>query len=345
MRFDDLRLAAIEAALPETVLTSEALEERLAPLYDRLGVRVGRLELMTGIRERRLWSAGTRPSDAAAIAGRRALEACGLPAACIGALAHAAVSRDFLEPATASVVHRELGLPGHVQVFDLSNACLGFVNSILVLGAQIQAGLIDAALIVSGEDGGPLLQGTIDGLLNDPEADRALLKRAFASLTIGAGAAAAVITRGDLAPDAPRILGGHVRADTSHVKLCQGDHSADGAGLWMETDSEALLHAGCALAAETWPGLLSELGWAPEQVDRVVTHQVGVAHRRALLGALEIDAARDYPTVEQLGNIGSVSLPATFALAREAQHLQAGQRVAWLGIGSGLHCAMLGVQL
>lgn len=345
MRFDDLRLAAIEAALPETVLTSEALEERLAPLYDRLGVRVGRLELMTGIRERRLWAAGTRPSDAAAIAGRRALEACGLPAECIGALAHAAVSRDFLEPATASVVHRELGLPGHMQVFDLSNACLGFVNSILVFGAQIQAGLIDAALIVSGEDGGPLLQGTIDGLLNDPEADRALLKRAFASLTIGAGAAAAVITRGDLAPDAPRILGGHVRADTSHVKLCQGDHSADGAGLWMETDSEALLHAGCALAAETWPGLLGELGWAPEQVDRVVTHQVGVAHRKALLGALEIDAARDYPTVERLGNIGSVSLPATFALAREARHLQVGQRVAWLGIGSGLHCAMLGVQL
>jgi 3-oxoacyl-[acyl-carrier-protein] synthase III len=345
MRFEDLRLAAIEAALPETVLTSEDLEERLAPLYDRLGVRVGRLELMTGIAERRLWPVGTRPSDAATLAGKRALERCGIGPERIGALAHAAVSRDFLEPATASVVHRALGLPGHMQVFDLSNACLGFVNSILAFGAQIEAGLLDAALIVSGEDGGPLLEGTIAGLLGAEHADRALLKRAFASLTIGAGAAAAVIARGDLAPNAPRILGGHVQADTSHVELCQGDRSADGSGLWMETDSEALLHAGCALAARTWPGLLDAVGWEARQVERVVTHQVGVAHRKALLGALDIDPARDFPTVERLGNIGSVSLPATFALARDAGHLRAGQRVAWLGIGSGLHCAMLGVQL
>lgn len=345
MRFDNVRLASIEAVLPDEVLTSEALEERLLPVYERLGVRVGRLELMTGIRERRLWPVGTRPSDAAALAGERAIERSGIAPERLGALTHAAVSRDFLEPATASVVHRKLGLGERVQVFDLSNACLGFVNSILLLGAQIEAGLIDAALIVSGEDGGPLLQGTVAGLLADTELDRARLKRAFASLTIGAGAAAAVIARGDLAPDAPRIAGGHVLAATSHVELCQGSHAPGGEGLWMETDSEALLHAGCDLAARTWPGLLSELGWQAAQVDRVVTHQVGVAHRKALLAALDVDADRDHPTVERLGNIGSVSLPATFALAREAGHFEAGQRVAWLGIGSGLHCAMLGVEV
>jgi 3-oxoacyl-[acyl-carrier-protein] synthase III len=42
--------------------------------------------------------------------------------------------------------------------------------------------------------------------------------------------------------------------------------------------------------------------------------------------------------------MGSVSLPATFALGEEAGFIEPGQRVAMLGIGSGLHCLMLGVE-
>jgi 3-oxoacyl-[acyl-carrier-protein] synthase-3 len=126
--------------------------------------------------------------------------------------------------------------------------------------------------------------------------------------------------------------------------LCHGDHDAALGWPWMETDSEALLHAGCALAARTWGAFLDEVRW-PEGPDRVVTHQVGVAHRRLLLESLELDRALDFPTVERLGNIGSVSLPLSFSMARASGHLAPGQRVAWLGIGSGLHCMMLGVEL
>jgi 3-oxoacyl-[acyl-carrier-protein] synthase-3 len=108
----------------------------------------------------------------------------------------------------------------------------------------------------------------------------------------------------------------------------------------METDSEALLHAGCALAARTFRAFRQEAGWesGPE---RVVTHQVGVAHRRLLLSSLELEPSLDFPTVERLGNMGSVSLPLSFSMARDAGHVASGQRVAWLGIGSGLHCLML----
>ena len=86
----------------------------------------------------------------------------------------------------------------------------------------------------------------------------------------------------------------------------------------MDTDSEALLHAGNDLAARTWAGLLEELGWGAQEVERVITHQVGAAHRRLLLETLGIDGERDYPTVDRLGNIGSVSLPITFDLAQRA---------------------------
>ena len=112
----------------------------------------------------------------------------------------------------------------------------------------------------------------------------------------------------------------------------------------METDSEALLHAGNALAARTWERFCAEHDLDRDRIDRVVTHQVGVAHRRLLFETLELDPAKDHPTVELLGNIGSVSLPATLALAVADGAVVPGQTVALLGIGSGLFCQMLAVE-
>ena len=112
----------------------------------------------------------------------------------------------------------------------------------------------------------------------------------------------------------------------------------------MDTDSEALLHAGNALAKETWPAFLAELGWSADAVDRIVTHQVGVAHKRLLFETLGLDHERDFTTVETLGNVGSVSLPATLTLAEREGFIAPGHRVAMQGIGSGLHCLMLGLE-
>lgn len=341
MRFERVHIAGLAHHLPQRRVTSESLEQELLPLYERLRLRVGRLELMSGVRERRHFEPGTRPSSVAAEAARAALAASGVHAGAIGCLVHASVCRDFLEPATAAVVHRALRLPETARAFDLSNACLGFVDALTIVGGLVERGEIEAGLVVAGEDGGPLVRRTLAELLRDPAVGKAELKRAFASLTIGSGAAAAVVVRSDLAPPgSPRLLGGATLADTSAVELCQGD-SADGGGALMETDSEALLVAGCSLAARTWPRFLAEVGWRAADVERVVTHQVGVAHRRALLAALGLGEGLDFPTVEFLGNVGSVSLPATLALAREAGFVAPGQRVALLGIGSGLQCTML----
>lgn len=344
MRFADVRLAGLSWLLPEERVSSDGLEERLTPLYDRLRLRRGRLELMSGIRERRFWPPGTRPSGPATDAGRLALERAQVAPGEVELLVHASVCRDFLEPATASVVHHGLGLSSDALLFDLSNACLGFANGLLLAAAQIDAGQIRCALVVACEDGRPLVEETIAALLSDPRIGKEELKRAFASLTIGSGAAAAVLVPGARAPHAPRLLGGKVQAATEHHVLCHGDRPEGGGGPLMETDSEALLVAGIDLARRTWPLFLEELGWERSPPERIVTHQVGVAHRRALLDALGVDPARDYPTVEHLGNMGSVSLPLTLAQALESGHVAPGQRVGALGIGSGLSCLMLGLE-
>jgi len=344
MRFSNVRLAAVSHVLPERVVRSEELEDRLAPLYRRLGLHPGRIELMTGIRERRFFEPGTPPSRLAAAAGERALASSGVDRSRVGCVIHASVCRDFLEPATASLVHDALGLSSACLAFDLSNACLGFANAMVVAASMLEQRQIEAALVVAAEDGRSLVEATLARLLSEPAAGKRELKAAFASLTIGSGAAAAVLARADLAPRGSELAGATSLAATEHHVLCHGDHAAAFGGPLMETDSEGLLQEGNALAARTWERFLLELGWRAGEVERVVTHQVGVAHRRLLFETLGLDPGLDFPTVETLGNIGSVSLPLTLSLAIERGFVAAGQRVAMLGIGSGLQCQMLGLR-
>ena len=60
MKYAHVHLEAWAYVLPERVVSSAELEQRLAPLYERFGLHEGRLELMTGIRERRFWKPGLR---------------------------------------------------------------------------------------------------------------------------------------------------------------------------------------------------------------------------------------------------------------------------------------------
>ena len=342
MRFHHVSIASLEAVLPDEIWTSALLEEKLAPLYERLRLPTGRLELMTGIRERRFWSRPTRPSEASAQAGKLALEKAHVSAAELDLLIHAGVCRDRLEPSTAAYVHGLLGAAPGAQILDVSNACLGFLNALVLAAGLIESGQIRRALICSGENGRPLVERTIE-LLNNGDHDRNAIKPFFANLTIGAGAVAAVVCHGSLAPaNAPRLAHASAQTDSTANTLCEGD--TDAAALVMQTDSERLLEAGVALAETTWTRFCAESGWNFATPRRVITHQVGKRHSQLLFERLGLDVAKDWRSFDRLGNVGSVSLPATLALARDAGAVSSGDAVALLGIGSGLSSLMLGLQ-
>lgn len=345
--FENVCLEAFGYALPPEVVSSSDLEQRIAPVYEHFGLRVGRLELMTGIRERRFWAEKDVPSDGSTRAGRHAIAAAGLQPTDIGCLLHTSVSRDFLEPATAAVVHHNLELPPQALMYDISNACLGFLNGMISLGNMIEMGQVDCGLIVAGESSRQLVESTIGYLLSEPDLQKRQLKDAFASLTIGSGAVALVLSHRKFSRTGHRLLGGVVRTMTQDNDLCRGSRDTGfrgNASMLMSTDSEALLNSGCELAAETWQRFTARFNWAGETIDRCYTHQVGVAHRDRLYQTIGREVTRDFSTLEFLGNVGSVSLPITMALAIEQQPPAPGEHIALLGIGSGLSCMMLGVQ-
>lgn len=351
MRYQNVCIEAFACLLPPVVVTSAEIEQRLEPVYSRLGLHVGRIELMSGIRERRFHAAGTLPGSISAQTAEKLIQQTGFDRSLIGALIHGSVCRDQMEPATAAGVHHALRLPNRGLVIDVSNACLGLLNGALLIADQIEAGLIQAGIVVGTEVGRELVEGTIDRLNSLVEGDRGRLKAAlkadFASLTIGSGSAAILLCDRKLSKTGHRLLGGALLADTAAHALCAGgvdaEKSADGRPQ-MSTDSEALLHAGVNLAERTWPLLLDQLGWTIPDVHKVFTHQVGKAHRKLLLERLGLNPELDFPTVEFMGNTGATALPTAAALGSEHGHVQTGDRVALLGIGSGLSCVMLGLE-
>lgn len=346
MRYSHVSVASVTHQLPPHIVTSDQIEDRLAPLYDRLKLPAGRLEMMSGIRERRFWERGTVPGDVSAVTAQMAIEKSGLASDRFGCLIHGSVCRDQLEPATASKVHHACGLPDSSVSMDLSNACLGIMNGMLVIANMIELGEIEAGIVVGTEDGRGLVEGTIDTLLADEQTSRQDVKAAFASLTIGSGSAAVVLARRDLVPSAPRLTGATVRADSAAHKLCEGGSAVGNFGddrPRMHTDSEALLHAGIRLAHRTWESFCSQNHFGNNAINKAFSHQVGRAHRKLLFERLQLNPSIDYSTVEYLGNTGSVALPTALSLGLEAGHALPGDRIALLGIGSGLNSIMVAI--
>ena len=318
-----LAVCGVEAPV---VATSDSFDERLAATYARVGMLPGMQEQLAGVKERRWWPEDVTFADAAAMAGAKALAESGIDPSQVGLVVNTSVCRSHLEPSIAVEVHHQLGLPTSCLNFDIANACLGFVNAIQLAGTMIDAGQIEYALVVDAEGSRELHNNTI-AHLQRPGATAEEVKEAFASLTIGSGAAAMVLGRTDRHPEGHRVVGGATRAGSEHHDLCVGDLSG------MRTDSRALFQAGIALAVETWREAQGDFDWS--EVDYYMCHQTSVKHIATMAQAVGATPEQFPMTVTTYGNLGPAAVP--FTLAQNVDKLQAGMRVMLLGIGSGLN--------
>ncbi len=320
-------ILSVEAVEAPEVITSDWIDEQLTETYTRCGLRPGLLNELAGIKSRRWWPEGVTFDEAAALAGRKAIDASGVDPAEIGLLISTSVCKHYLEPSIACAVHNSLGLSTACNNFDLANACLGFVNAMHLASTAIDAGFIRYALIVDGEGSRQTQLATIKRLQSETASAVDVFDE-FASLTLGSGAAAMVIGNLETHPDAHRIVGGVVRAATQHHKLCIGNLEQ------MTTDTRRLLDAGLELGLACWEDAKAEFNWA-EGMDRYIIHQVSSVHTRLLCERLNIDPAKVPLTYPHYGNVGPAAIPIT--LAGEAPNLTSGDRVLCMGVGSGLN--------
>ena len=333
MLFENVVIHSLAAVEPPIRLTSLEIAERLKPAMKRLGLRANMLEELSGIAARRLWKKNTQPSDAATMAAEKAIEQVGLERSKIGVIINTSVCRDYLEPSTACIVHGNLGLADDCVNFDVGNACLAFLNGMDIAARMIERHEVDYALIVDGESSAEITEATIERML-DPSMSKKQFRSEFASLTLGSGAAAMVMARKDLAPEGHQYRGSVTRAATEFNKLCQGHMHQ------MVTDTRTLLTEGLKLAAKTFHAACSAMGWVASELDQFVIHQISKVHTDSIVKLLGLDPEKVHAIYPEMGNIGPASVPMVLAKIVEMGKLKRGDRVALLGIGSGLNCSM-----
>lgn len=333
MLFQHVSIAGLAHIDAPHTLSSDEINLRLKPTFDRLGIKTDVLRDVAGINSRRLWDEGQPTADAATEVARKAIAEAGIEPSKIGILINTSVSRDFLEPSVASIVSGQLGLPDTCQNFDVANACLAFINGMDIAGRMIERGEIDYALIVNAENANIVYQNTIERL-NRESITAEEFRNEFASLTLGSGAAAMVLARRELVPDGPQYRGGVTRAATQWSHLCRGNLDR------MVTDTKMLLIEGIKLAQLTFGAAKQALGWAVEEMDEFVIHQISRAHTEAFLKTFGIDPKKVLTIFHEHGNIGPASVPIVLSKLKEMGRLKKGKRIALLGIGSGLNCSM-----
>lgn len=328
-------LLAIEATEAQVPVTSDEIDEMLSPARKRLRLPKGILQRVAGVYERRWWrdtENGWR--QGIVLAAEQAMANAGIMRDQVGVIINASVSRQHLEPAVSTSVHHALGLPTSCMNFDITNACLGFINAMTVASGLIESGAVKYALVVGAEDVEQVQRGTI-GRLNSKNSTRADFNNQFASLTLGSGAAAAVLGPADAHPEGHRLVVTEGRAGTQHHDLCIGDMHD------MRTDSEGLLQNGIALIMDTWREANAN-GRDFSSIEHVIPHQVSTVYTRNFSKLTGVEMDRIPVTVTDWGNVAAEAAPMT--LAAHQKNVSRGERVLLLGVGSGLNTAFMEVQ-
>ena len=330
-------IEAIAYELAPNRVSSSELETQIAATLRRLGLPLGQLEALTGIRERRFWDPGVMPSDVATVAARRTMDMAGVDIGDIDCLINTSVCKDYIEPSVACLVHGNLGLSPACLSYDVGNACLGFLNAIDIVVMMIETGRVRCGLIVDGESAREPVEATLRRL-GDADASIDDFRENFATLTLGSGAVAMLLRHADDARSAHRINGSVSLSATEHNRLCIGQRD------FMKVNPTALLRAGVDLAKRTWNLAAERLdNWRDEDIALYAPHQVSVRNTEVLNETLGLSPDKVFLNVQMQGNIGPAALPITLAMADEAGRIHRHDHVALMGIGSGLNCSMMSI--
>lgn len=348
--YKNVYLESFGMHLPENILSSAEVEDKLAPLYKKLKVPFGTLEKLSGVANRGMFTKADTPSVIATKAAEQALENLSFPVEKIGAVFNCSVTRDYFEPATAVLVHRNLGLSENVMAMDITNACIGFSNGMMMLGNMIEAGQVEAGLLVSGENLSYITDATFDRLL-DPNLNltRADFLKMLPTFTLGSGGVAMVMCKKDLATKGHKLEGMTSRSASQHSELCVGNGDfcfLQEVGLHplMETDSQKLIASAAKLGARSWIDTKELLGWKEEEIGTIFCHQVGKQLGRVFYDTMGLPYEKEFAVYKEYGNLVSAALPSALITGINEGVLNSGDKVLFTAFGSGLNSIFTGIQ-
>lgn len=348
-RFKHVCIESFAVHMPDEEVTSAQIEDKLAPIYQRLGIPFGTLEKLSGIKSRYFFPPTVKPSAVATVAAKQALEQIGFDRSHLKAVFSCSVTRDYFEPATACLVHRNLGLPEQSIALDITNACIGFSNGIMLLGNLIETGVVKAGILVSGENISRTVDSLLAHMLKDESVGREELIQMLPTFTLGCGAVAYVLCHESIATRKHKIIGWATRSASEFNDLCSGNGDfcvaqVTGFNPIMSTESSKLIDSASKLGGRVWKDFSSAFGWTKDDVDHIFCHQVGRQVNQGFYDEMALDFEKEFTIYRKFGNLISAALPTALAMGVKEKNLQPGEKVLLTAFGSGLNCIFTGIE-
>jgi 3-oxoacyl-[acyl-carrier-protein] synthase-3 len=98
------------------------------------------------------------------------------------------------------------------------------------------------------------------------------------------------------------------------------------------------------LAARTWKKAVDEYGWNIDDFDHCILHQVSKVHTEKFCEIVGLDVEAVFKLYPKFANIGPAGVPIVLSKLNDEGRLKQGDRIALMGIGSGLNCTMAEVR-
>jgi 3-oxoacyl-(acyl-carrier-protein) synthase III len=330
------RIAGTGIYLPEERVTTRDLMREIQS-QERFGVSYEWLERVTGIREKRVTPPGILPSDMAVVAAKEAMERAKVTAREVDAIIYTGLTRDYLEPATAHIVQAKLDATNAI-VFDVSNACHGFMNGIHIMDALIATGQVRNGLVVTGEQGSALTRRALATL--QTITDRTQFVSTVAALTLG-DAGAATILQAKNEPTAG-LVGLMLQSQGQHANLCVVQDPV-GEGI-MSADMPSIIDEAAKLMADMfYECMYRRLRWQIHQLAKYLIHQVGNRAFQIYSQLTGVPTRLMPKTVDVLGNLITANIPVNIYNCVRNGELKAGDKIYISSTGSGISLSQAGL--
>ena len=303
-----VKLISTGSALPSQVVSNHDLA-RLVDTSDEW------ISTRTGISSRRRCAPGEDHTGLCLQAARQALERSGLAPEQIGVCLVATLTPDWLTPAAACLLQRELGLLEDTVCFDLNAACSGFVYALHTAQCLLAASERNYALVIGAE---ALSRVTDYG-------DRSTC------ILFGDGAGAALLEWREDYPSLHSVLG--CRGSTDVLSI---PGVAAGRPSYIRMEGQPVFRFAVETVPKCITQVLDKAGLGVDDVDRFIFHQANQRIIDMAVRKLKLPPEKCTGNIARTGNTSAASVPILLDELVSRGALRSGQRVLCVGFGGGL---------
>ncbi len=303
-----IKLLSTGSALPKVAVTNDDMAKRVDTSDEWIASR-------TGIRSRYHCTGEETHTALCLAAARQALERAGIGPEQIGVCIVATLSQDFLTPAAACILQRDLGFPEDTVCFDLNAACSGFVYALHTAECLLTASARKYGLIVGAEALSRITDFT----------DRSTC------VLFGDGAGAAVVEwRADY-PSLHAVLGCRRNQEALFVPGANAP-----APSYIHMDGKAVFRFAVEALPHCAKEVVEKAGLTLEEIDRFVFHQANQRIIDFSVKKLGVDPEKCTGNIARTGNTSAASVPLLLDELMRSGAITSGQKILCVGFGGGL---------